>query len=203
METGIAAPWSLADAFGSLCFISKNENGEAGVVRTNGYTIEKIATPNEVRILSALPDLFNTRAFTYQDAGHVFYVICPNTGPALVFDMVSNLLASLGRVGSGTKTYGPLKQWCHAFGHGLHLVGDRTTGTIYEMALHHGTDAGTPIRRVRTCPHVNQEQQWLFGSQVSLGVETGLSPGHVHAGRRLVSADRLTVVQQRRRAHVL
>lgn len=177
LEFGIASPWSLAEADGSLCFVAQTQNGSAMVLQSSGYGFKRISTHNEELILTGLPDLWNVRAYSYQELGHTFYVLCPNTGPAMVYDLATGLWHRRGVWNAGQHTYLPLKQWCHMYAFGKHLVGDTDAGTIYEQSLAFGMDAGTGIRRLRTAPHVNQAQQWLFGSQVSLGVETGLSAG--------------------------
>jgi hypothetical protein len=174
VETGIAAPWSLAETAGSLCFVGSTTDGSAMVYQTQGYAVVPISTPSENRILSLLPDLFNIRGYAYQERGHTFYVLCPSTGPALVCDLTTGVWHRRGVWNAGADAYDPLHQWCHAYGFGKHLVGDQITGTVYEQSIDIGTDDGIPIRRVRTAPHVNAMQQYLFGSQVAIGCETGL-----------------------------
>lgn len=173
VEFGIGAPWSLDEADGSLFFVGKDGRGSALVLRSSGYDFQKISTHYIDQVLSALPDLSNVRGYTYQERGHTFYVLCPNTGPALAYDLSTGLWALRGTWNDGLDRYDPLLQWCHMYAFGKHLVGDRTTGTIYEQSLSYGTDAGTPIRRVRTGAHTTADFQWMFGSEVILGVETG------------------------------
>src|SRR4030095_195127 len=91
------------------------------------------------------------------------------------YDLATGLWHQRGVWNPGAERWDPMHQWCHMFAFGKHLVGDRTTGTIYEQTSELATESGVPMRRQRRAPHVNNDQQWLFGSQVSIGVETGLA----------------------------
>jgi hypothetical protein len=175
-EFGLGAQWSVAECDGAMIFVCSNEQGGAFVVQATLGGFNKISTFAEDRILSDLPDLSNVRAYSYQERGHTHYVLCPNTGPCLDYDLATRLWSTWGVWNDGNATYGPLHQWCHGYAwDSLHLVGDRTTGTIYVQSAEIGTDDGVPIRRVRTAPHLNQNHQPMFGSEVAIGLETGLA----------------------------
>jgi hypothetical protein len=54
-------------------------------------------------------------------------------------------------------------------------VGDRATGTVYEMSIEKFADAGGgPIRRLRRTPHVAANEDWMFYNSVQVELETGL-----------------------------
>lgn len=173
LEYGIAARWSVAQCDGTLCFVAKSPQGGPVIAQISGYQIAEISTSSECRLLEALPDLSSVQAFSYTESGHTFYVVCPNTGPALVYDLATGVWATWGQWNYGTGTYDPLAQMSHMYAFGKHLVGDRTTGTVYEQSTTLGTDNGTPIRRVRTAPYITTEQQPNFIYEITIGLNTG------------------------------
>ncbi len=173
IEYGTAARWSVLEADGSLYFISKDERGSAMVMRNSGYNFQRVSTHSVERALSSVSDLSSLRAFSYQEDGHTFCVWTSDAEASQVFDVSTGLWHTRGVW--DTNVYQPPLQWCHAYGHGLHLVGSRSEGTVYWQSVQHSTDDGTAIRRQRTCPHLNDRQQWYFGSQVTVGAETGLA----------------------------
>lgn len=173
VEYGIGSVWSLAEADGSILFVGADERGGALVVQSQGFAFKRISNTSVERALRLLPDLSGVRGYTYQEDGHTFYVLCPTVGPCHIYDLSTGAWHTRGVWNPETSSYDPLDQWCHIYAFGKHLVGSRTAGTIYEQSLAYGDDAGTPIRFLRTCPHVNDRQQWIFGSQVTIGCETG------------------------------
>lgn len=175
VEFGVRAPSSVQQCDGTLCFVGQSPQGGPIVLQTRGYGFQKISTSDQDRQLQALADPSNVRAYSYTEDGHTFYVVCPNTGPAMVYDLSTDQWATWGSYNEGTGAYDPLAQWCHCYGFGKHLVGDRVTGQVYEQSNTIGTDNGTPIRRVRTAPHLTNEGQWNFGHDITIGVEAGLA----------------------------
>jgi len=174
-EFGLGAIWSVAEADGTLCFVGANAQGGAIVLQNQGYGFRRISTDSEERYLASVPDLQNTWAYSYQEAGATLYVLMPPTGPALVYNLKTGLWHRQGVWHPGLGAYGPLRQQVQCYGFGAQLVGDRSEGTVYVQSSDYGTDSGIPIRRERQAPHVNASQQWMFGSQVTIGADTGLA----------------------------
>lgn len=175
VEFGVRAVWSVQQCDGTLCFVGQSPQGGPIVLQSQGYQFAKISTSDQDRVLEALPDASNVRAYSYTEGGHTYYVLCPNTGPAQVYDLATGLWQQWGEWNPGTASYDPLAQWCHCYGFGKHLVGDRVTGNVYEQSVAIGDDNGTPIRRVRTAPHITTEDQWNFGHEITIAVEAGLA----------------------------
>jgi hypothetical protein len=174
IEHGTPAPWSVSECDGSICMIGQDAQGTAMVLQSEGYAFRRISTHAEERELSLITDLSSARAYSYQEHGHAFYVIRLNTGAAMVYDLAERQWHRRGVWNTGTNAFDPPLQATHCFGLNRHLVGDATSGTVYEQTLAAYTDAGTPIRRVRACPHINEDAQWIFYSQFQLECETGV-----------------------------
>jgi hypothetical protein len=58
----------------------------------------------------------------------------------------------------------------------MHLVGDPTTGSVYQQSINILSDFGNPIRRLRRAPHISNEQARIFHTELQLDVEVGLGP---------------------------
>lgn len=64
---------------------------------------------------------------------------------------------------------------CHAYQFGRNLVGDYSSGNIYTMSPDVYTDAGAPIVRQRTAPHIAEEDKPEFFHAFELDLEVGSS----------------------------
>ena len=66
--------------------------------------------------------------------------------------------------------------WGYTFGYNAHLVGDRTSGKVYEMTqdVSTDTDGTTGIRRVRRAPHLVSELVRVVYHELQLFMEVGL-----------------------------
>lgn len=68
------------------------------------------------------------------------------------------------------------RAFCHTFNFGMHLVGDPTTGVVYQQSSLFFNDFGNAIRRVRRAPHIAKEEARIFHDYLQVAVETGLGP---------------------------
>jgi hypothetical protein len=73
----------------------------------------------------------------------------------------------------------------HSFAFGKHLVGDYSSGNLYQLAMpvSNGAggwnfvgDNGKAIRRIRRAPYVQTESQRMFHNRVQFDVQVGLGP---------------------------
>jgi hypothetical protein len=80
-QQGIAAQFSMARMGNSFAYVSKNNRGEAMIVRMNGYFPERIST-HAVETTLVNQNVENAIAWTYQLEGHEVYVVSfPSIGP--------------------------------------------------------------------------------------------------------------------------
>jgi hypothetical protein len=80
-QQGIAAQFSMARMGNSFAYVSKNNRGEAMIVRMNGYFPERIST-HAVETTLVNQNVENAIAWTYQLEGHEVYVVSfPSVGP--------------------------------------------------------------------------------------------------------------------------
>ena len=166
IEHGIAAKYSIASQDISVYWLGQDLQGHGVVFRYRGYTTARIsnhAVEFAIREMASSVGISDAIGYTYQQDGHVFYVIqFPAGNQTWVFD------ESIGNPDDGwhqeawtNPTDGSLNRHrgnCAAFINGINVVGDFESGTIYKMDLDAYTDTvngrAGPITCVRTFPHI-------------------------------------------------
>ena len=182
IQDGIEAPFSLEIADGAIYWLAKNASGTSRILRTSGYRPEVVSTTAVEDAIQAYAEagrIDDAVAWTYQLDGHEFYLLnFPSAGVTWCYD--TSLPPEIGWHKRGTwisedAEFIALRPQYHAFVFGRHLVGDRETGTIYEMRNSYGTDVDSrEIRRVRRTPLLSREQQWIFFQQLQVFLQTGI-----------------------------
>jgi len=123
------------------------------VLRGKGYEVLKISTHALDNTFQSFSTLLDAQAFTYQENGHIFYVLnFPSADQTWVYDestgawhqrawMDQNGQLHRDRLCSIITAYG--KRWGQ----------DWETGALYEVSVEITTDNGNPILRLRSFPH--------------------------------------------------
>jgi hypothetical protein len=141
LEEGIISPWCAAKVDNSIIWVNQNANGDALVYRAEGYNPKVISTPAVSLALQTATDLERSIAWTYQQQGHAFYLLSvPSLPTTWVYDVSTGLWAERSTWNPYTAQDEPDRGRCHCFAFGKHFVGDRLTGTIYELSLTSGYD---------------------------------------------------------------
>jgi hypothetical protein len=180
LETGIIAGSSLVRIAGALMWLAQDKDGAGFVVRANGYTPQPVSTTAvnfSIQNLATIADAF---AFTYQQEGHVFYVLtCPTDEVTWVYDITTNEWHKRGYWDPNDMRFTAYRPQCHTFGFGgigfgMNLVGDRLSGTIAKINPAFGRDIdGALIRRVRQCPHLADRGQELTVDRLQMDMDVG------------------------------
>ena len=180
-QQGIAASFSCARMGNSFAYVSKNNRGEATIVRMNGYVPERIST-HAVENTLVGQDVSDAIAWTYQLEGHETYVV---TFPSI---------GTNGLTWAYDNTTGLWHKWlytndlnqferhrgnCCCFFNQQVLVGDYENGKLYKLSLSQYTDDGQLVRRVRRCPHITTDlqRQYFAELQIQFQPGVGLSTG--------------------------
>lgn len=194
---GIAAPWSLTSLGDQVMWLSQNASGNGIVVMTNGYTPERVsnyAVETAINRYAATVGIADAEAYSYQDQGHVFYVLTfPAANATWVFDSTTGLWHERGTWNSSTFSYEAWPPRWHAFAFGKHLVGDRDTGIVSNMAVSIATEGdGTHIRRLRIPPPlaVADRMQRMVVSRFEVLLEPGTGDAEGFTPLSLTDADR-------------
>jgi hypothetical protein len=180
-QQGIAAQWSMARMGNSFAYVSKNNRGEAMIVRMNGYFPERIST-HAVETTLVNQNVSDALAWTYQLEGHEVYVVTfpsiGDNGLTWAFDNTTGLWHKwLYR--NNQNQFERHRGNCCAFFNQQVLVGDYENGKIYQVAREFYTDDGQPIRRIRRAPHITSDlqRQYFHELQIQFQPGVGLSSG--------------------------
>lgn len=185
-RVGLAAPYSCASIMGKLHMVAGGTYGAASVVRMEGIQPIRISTHAVEEALAGMGTLATKCVgYSYLERGHWFYEL--NTSGSIyswVYDFTES--ARLGepqwhqraRWNNGTQLFEASPASYHTFipewgSNGMHIVGDRLTGKLYEMSADYFDDAGNDIRCVRTTPFIYHEGKRVYHQRVEFEMETG------------------------------
>lgn len=174
MEVGCAAPHSVAKLDNSIVWVSSSDSGDGMVMRAQGYSPVPISTralENEFRTYATISD---AQAYSYQQAGHWFYVLTfPTAGKTWAFDASTQQWGERAyRTQANVMTR--VRDNCHVFFGRRHLVGDWENGKIYELDLDTYTDNGDEIRRIKSFQHMTADGVRQFFKRLVLDMECGV-----------------------------
>lgn len=176
-EAGCAAAHSALRMDNSMIWLGADERGDAMVWRAQGYQAVRIsnhAIEEEMRKYSRIDDAF---AYSYQQAGHSFYVLTfPTAGKTWAFDAATSLWHERAHRTSLNKLE-RLRDNCHVFFDRKHLVGDYETGAIYELDLDTYTDNGDEIPRIKSFQHMTADGARQFFRRLVLDMQAGVGVG--------------------------
>ena len=175
IEQGCAAAGTVAKADNTVFWLGSDQRGAGVVWRANGYSPQRISNHAMEREIQGYSTIADAYAFTYEQEGHIFYVLTfPTASKTWVYDAA--VQAWHERAWRNPST-GALLRWratCHTFNAGLHLVGDFETGNVYSLNLNTYTDNGDPILRLRSTIATENLQNRMFYSQLQVEMETGV-----------------------------
>lgn len=180
IEHGCAAQYSVARQDLSIYWLSKDKQGECIVLKGNNFAAHRISTHAIEHEFSTYATISDAIGFTYQQEGHVFYVLTfPSADKTWVWDETSQLWhqrASLQFVqGSSLIVDGNLHKViynsCSVCG-GYVYVGDYL-GNQYRLNLDAFTENGVEITRIRSFPHLVDNQKRVIYKQFIADMECG------------------------------
>ena len=182
IETGVIAGNTMIRVSGdTMMWVAQDKDGAGYVVRTNGYAPQKVSTLAVDHSIQGLSSIADGYAFSYQQQGHIFYVVTfPTDEVTWVFDLTTHEWHRRGLWDADTMTYRTYRPQCHSFafggfGFGFNLVGDRSSGIVAKMDVTYGHDIdGSVIRRLRQCPHITDRDQEMTFDRLQMDMDLGL-----------------------------
>lgn len=175
IEHGCAAAGTVAKADNTVFWLGADDKGSGVVWRADGYTPVRISTHALEKALGEYSTIADAFAFTYQQEGHIFYVLTfPAAGATWCYDAATQLWHERAWRNPDT---GALLRWrpnCSVFAHGEHLVGDFENGNVYALDLDVYSDDGSPILRLRRTTANEAMQQRMFYAGLQIDMETGV-----------------------------
>jgi len=165
VEKGCGARYSVAKQNNTVYFIGS----DLMVYQMTGYTPVRISTHAVEKTLKDV-DLSDAFAYTYQDEGHLFYVLTiPSRDITWCYDISTGAWHvrqsyQFGRHQSNNAIFFDSKT----------LVGDFQNGRIYQMAGNFYTDDGEPVIREFVLPTVNNGREFLTVDSLEFDMGTGV-----------------------------
>lgn len=187
MEMGTNSTFTPKRLDNTVLWWGQNEDGFGMAWRANGYTPQRISTHAIEYMVQGFGDISGAVSYGLQDNGHAlwrtyFPAANKGLGATLQYDVATGGWSEL-TFWDGARENAHKSQ-CHELAFGKHLVGDPTSGNIYQLSsptvLGAGwdfvTDDGNPIRRVRRAPVLATEDERMHFDRLVIDVETGLGP---------------------------
>jgi len=171
---GTVSPFTVVTVDQSVLWVGNNLQGTGIVYQAQGFTPVRISTEAIELRLQQEPYPGSLRAWTYQQEGHVFYVI---TGGSLETSLVYDLTTKMWHERSFLESTGALSQHlgaCSMYAFDKQLVGDRVEGKIYTLSQDIYSDNGSPIQRKRVYTHLINELNYIRLKELQIGFEVGV-----------------------------
>lgn len=173
LQHGCAAIHSIARLGESFAFLSADDRGRGVVIQMVGYSPKRIST-HAVETDIANGTIADAIAFSYQQAGHEFYVLTfPIQDKTWVFDLATELWHKRAYRDNLNVLHRHRANCCTVF-QGNILVGDYANGMIYKLDLGTYTDNGMAIPRIRRCIHLTNELKRQFFSDLQIQFQPGV-----------------------------
>lgn len=159
MEYGCAAPYSARKSANSVTWLSRDERGQAMVMKAQGYQPQRISTRAIEERFDGI-DVSGATAFTYSDGGQQFYCLnVPGVDTTLVYDETFGQWHERAEMVNGD--YEQWRATCHAFAYGKHFFG-ANDDNIYVLDKDVHTFGGDPKVRSRVVPVVSASNRNLI-----------------------------------------
>lgn len=180
IEHGCAALYSVAKQDLSIYWLSIDKQGQCIVLKGNNFAAHRISTfaiENEFASYSTIADAIG---FTYQQSGHTYYVLTfPTADTTWVFDESTQLWHernSLQEIQESSffidgNLHKVIYNSCAVCG-GLVYVGDGL-GNQWLLDTNNYTEDGQPIPRIRSFPHLLNNQKRVTYHQFIADMECG------------------------------
>lgn len=173
IEFGCLAGYSVAKVGTAICWLGRTEDGDGSVFAIEGLQPRRISNYALDQAIRGYANPQNAVAYTYQSAGHAFYVL--NFEEATwVYDFATQLWHERAYTNAGTLERHRADYCAFTPDDRLHVVGDYETNEVYSLTESKYTDDGDAITRLRAFPYISNGRKRLFFNSLLLDMETGI-----------------------------
>jgi hypothetical protein len=175
IQTGCAAPASPARVDNSVFWVGSDRDGQGIVWRADGYRPQRISTHAIEREIQSYRTFADAIGMSYQQDGHTFYLLTfPAADRTWCYDAATGEWHERAWFDDLNQQRRHRANCIGSFA-GNVLVGDWQTSSIYAFDLETYTDAGRPIRRIRTAQPISgsdyqQATHWSLQVDMESGV---------------------------------
>lgn len=166
IEHGIASPWCAAKANNTVFWLSND-----GFVFSapGGYQPVRIST-HEVEHDLAARNTGLAEAFTYYDEGHTFYVLTVGER-TWVYDAATEQWHRRAHIDHGRHHAS-----CYVRAFNRHLIGDFSTGKVWEWSLAVNRDGARPLISQATSAPIHDSRNRVSHRSFEARIDAGMAP---------------------------
>lgn len=187
IQAGCAAKETIVKVGTTLMFLANDLAGSPYVAELIGYNAKPISTPPINEVLARYSTVSDAHAYTYREGDNQFYVITfpsanSGLGATWAYDVKmqqwhKRWVNNGNAIGIG-RDY---PDFCFSR-LGEHIIGGKTPTPIngnfkfYRLSQNFSVeiDGVTPLRRLRTCQHVEATGNTLFFNELMIDIEPGV-----------------------------
>jgi hypothetical protein len=148
-ELGCLASYSVAKLDNTVFWLGNDARGYGVVYRANGYTGARVSTHAIEYAIQGYGDVSDAIAYTYQQEGHLFYVLTfPTVNKTWVYDVTTGLWHE--RAGFENGIFTRHRSNCQMNFQSQTVVGDYLNGNIYALDLNTYDDNGAVQKWLRS-----------------------------------------------------
>lgn len=179
-QVGCVAPFSVGQVGNTIMWLGSVYGGKAQVMQAQGYSFPVTVSNRALdTAIQSYPVVSDAVGYPYEEDGHIFYVLTfPSAGVTWCYDLTTQQWHQRGTwVPAQGKylsdTYGGQT---HTYCFGKHWVGDSVSGNVYAQSNTTYTDNGNVIRRLRSAPHMTDENKRSRYDRLELFLQKGTVP---------------------------
>lgn len=177
---GTSSPFSITQVDNTLYYLTSSVQGDGFVVMLSGDSSPVVvSTPAINYLINKIDDITDAIGFSYQEDGHLFYVLTFPTGDqTFVYDIAekqwhTRTSTLINDPGAGTRQ-GRFRGNCYSFLNRQHIVGDFQNGKLYTLSNDSYTEDGKLIHRERTTSHIWNDLKRITVDSVTLDLQAGV-----------------------------
>lgn len=165
---GIIAPYSVANCNNRIAWLGGDSRGRIVAWMAQGFQPVRVSTHAVETAWQSYATVSDCCGYSFVLNGHSFWVLNFLTANATwVYDASTKMWARWMDAATTNKHRGR----CHAYQFGKNLIGDHTSGVIYEMSPTVYQDNGSAIKVSRALPHICNELKNVFVHRAQLDAE--------------------------------
>ena len=183
LNAGTAAAWSVATLTdGTVVWLLSSDEGENQIVKSNGGAPTRISNHALEYAMERYPLVYDAITSTYLEDGHEHVRIdFPTANRTWDYDNTEGIWVELGVYTPEDEVYGcDIGRYrVHVTwpsGKRMNLVGDYTSGKIFEVSTEFLDDAGVDFPVMRIAPHINTNLTPAVDDAFALDCELGTIP---------------------------
>lgn len=184
--TGLVGPYGIASPFGlglspaGNFWVTRNAAGIGRFVISHGGRPQPVGTyaiDSQIDKFATSTGVSDAEVLVYDQGGHTTATVALGAAQAMNpavpcsfnYDVEGKTWTKRGRWNQDLAKWELWAPRCHVLAFGKHMVGDRTTGTIWVLDQTSAIDVdGRGTRRLRRTPHLNKEHQRRPIDQIEL-----------------------------------